>query len=305
MDSVRDYRLKKGMGVAELLSQMGGAGFQATKVGEALDVIRKMKQEKATVFFAFTANMAASGLRGVFAELMKEKLVDVVITTGGAIEHDFIKADEPYFLGDFNMDDKELHRKEINRLGNLLIPTDRYVLLEKKMKPIFTRLYEKKKIISPSELISEIGKETKDEGSFLHWAYRNKIPVFCPGITDSAIGLNVYFFRQQHKDFGIDVSADMKALGDIVINADKTGAIILGGGIAKHHTIGVNILRGGLDYGIYVTTAQPWDGSLSGARTNEAISWGKINEKARHVTVDGDATVIFPLMACALLEGRK
>ncbi len=305
MDGVRDYRLKKGMKVAELLSQMGGAGFQATKVGEALDVIRKMKEENATVFFAFTANMVASGLRGVFAELMKEKLVDVVITTGGAIEHDFIKADEPYLLGDFNMDDRELHKKEINRLGNLLIPTDRYVLLEKKMKPIFTRLYEKKKTISPSELIFEIGKETTDSGSFLHWTHRNRIPVFCPGITDSAIGLNVYFFKQQHKDFGIDVSADMKALGDIVINADKTGAIILGGGIAKHHAIGANILRGGLDYGVYVTTAQPWDGSLSGARTSEAVSWGKISEKARHVTVDGDATVIFPLMACALLEGRK
>jgi deoxyhypusine synthase len=305
MDSVRDYRLKNGMKVAELLPQMQGTGFQATKLGEALEIIKRMKAEKATVFFAFTANMVASGLRGVFAQLLEEKLVDVVITTGGAIEHDFIKAHEPYLLGDFSMDDRELHKREINRLGNILVPTERYVLLEKKMKPIFTRLYEKKRIISPSELISEMGKETKDEGSFLHWAYRNKIPVFCPGVTDSAIGLNVYFFKQQHKDFGIDVSADMKALGDIVINADRTGAIILGGGIAKHHTIGANILRGGLDYGVYITTAQPWDGSLSGARTSEAISWGKINEKARHVTVDGDATVLFPLLACAMLEGHK
>ncbi len=122
------------------------------------------------------------------------------------------------------------------------------------------------------------------------------IPVFSPGITDSAIGLQTYFYKQKRPDFGIDVTKDMNRLAGLALNAEKAGGIILGGGISKHHAIGVNLLRGGLDYAVYVTTSSPWDGSLSGARTNEAISWGKIAEQARHVTVDCDATIAFPLI---------
>ncbi|MEM3706238.1 MAG: deoxyhypusine synthase family protein, partial [Candidatus Bilamarchaeaceae archaeon] len=97
------------------------------------------------------------------------------------------------------------------------------------------------------------------------------------------------------KDFGIDVTGDMQKLASITLEAEKTGGIILGGGISKHHAIGVNILRDGFNYAVYFTTSTPWDGSLSGAQTNEAVSWGKIREKANHVTVYGDVSITFPL----------
>ncbi|MFH2106085.1 MAG: deoxyhypusine synthase [Candidatus Micrarchaeota archaeon] len=268
-------------------------GFQATNISRAIDLIKKMKQEKSTIFLSFTSNMVASGLRGIFKEMCKKKLVDVIITAGGSIDHDLIKTYVPYQLGDFSMDDAELHRKEINRIGNILVPNKCYVELEKRMKPIFEHFHGK--MVSPSELCEEIGK-TLDETSFLYWAQKNKIPVFCPGITDSAIGLQTYFHKQKDKEFGIDVTKDMNKLAQIVLEADKTSGIILGGGISKHHTIGVNILRGGLDYAVYVTTSSPWDGSLSGARTNEAVSWGKISETAKSVTVDCDATIALPLI---------
>ncbi|MBI5061010.1 MAG: deoxyhypusine synthase [Candidatus Aenigmarchaeota archaeon] len=282
------------------------AGFQATQIAKAVEIIKRMKSKKATVFLSFTSNMVASGLRGIFAELCKRKFVDAIITAGGSLDHDLIRAYDDYYIGDFFMDDVELHKKGINRLGNILIPNERYELLERKIKPVFERLYTKRKIVSPSEIAREIGGEigkTKTKSSsFLYWAARNNIPVFCPGITDSAIGLQTYFFKQNPKfrEFGIDVTKDMSKLAQTVLTADKTGAIVLGGGISKHYTIGVNILRGGLNYAVYVTTASPWDGSLSGARTQEAISWGKINEKAgkgsNSVTVDGDATVVFPMI---------
>jgi deoxyhypusine synthase len=156
-------------------------------------------------------------------------------------------------------------------------------------------MHARKNAWTPSEIAREMGLSISDQRSFLHWAARNGIPVFCPGITDSAIGLQLYFYRQDHKDFMVDVSGDMK-LADIVISAEKTGGIILGGGIAKHHAIGVNILREGLDYAVYVTTASPWDGSLSGATASEAKSWSKIKEKGNTATVYGDATVMLPLI---------
>lgn len=285
-------------------------GFQATQLARAAGIIKEMKTQHAKVFFSFTSNMVASGLRGVFAELCKRKFVDVIITAGGSIDHDLIRSYMDYELGDFFMDDAELHKKGINRIGNILVPNKAYEMLEEKMKPIFERLYAKGKCASPSEIANEIGIAIADDktakanakGSFLYWAAKNDIPIFCPGITDSAIGLQTYFFKQRKKDFCIDVTKDMNTLAQIVLNADKTGGIVLGGGISKHHTIGVNILRGGLDYAVYVTTASPWDGSLSGARTQEAVSWGKIAEKSRHVTVDCDATIAFPLIMKKVFE---
>lgn len=279
------------------IKKMNGIGFQATNVGIGIGIIEKMKHENATVFFGFTANLVASGIRGLIADWVRKKFVDVIVTTGGALDHDIIKAYSPYLLGSFYENDMQLHHKGINRIGNILVPNDRYELLEEKMKPVFEKCYEKYGgAVSPSEIAYEMGLKIKDEHSFLRWASKNKIPVFCPGITDSAIGLQTYFFKQKRKDFGIDVTKDMKNLADIALNAEKTGAVILGGGISKHHIIGVNLMRGGLDYAVYVTTAQPWDGSLSGARSSEGISWGKIKEGAKHVTIDGDATIVFPLL---------
>jgi deoxyhypusine synthase len=271
-------------------------GFQATNIGKAIELIEKMKQENATIFLSFTANMVASGLRGLFAELCKRKFIDVIITTGGSLDHDLIRSGKEYELGDFFMDDKVLHKSGINRLGNILIDTKCYEFLEKKIHPVFQSLYEKEKVTSPSAIAREIGKSIEGEGSFLHWCSKNDIPVFSPGITDSAIGLQTYFFKQKNPEFGIDVTRDMQALADKTLNSERTAGIILGGGISKHHTIGVNLLRGGLDYAVYVTTSSPWDGSLSGARTQEAVSWGKLSQDSKHVTVDCDATIAFPLI---------
>ncbi|NYZ77674.1 deoxyhypusine synthase [Candidatus Micrarchaeota archaeon] len=290
MDEIKDIDPKN------IFSDFEHVGFQATNLGKAVKLIERMRKEKATIFLTFTANMVASGLRGIFADMCRRKLIDVVITTGGSLDHDLIRTEKPYLLGDFDMDDKELHEKGVNRIGNILVPNDRYEFLEKKIQPLFEKLYSKNKIVSPSEIAKAIGESVSDKNSFLYWCAKNNIPVFSPGITDSAIGLQVYFFKQKRKDFGIDVTGDMQQLASLALNAEKTGGMILGGGISKHHAIGVNILRGGMDYAVYVTSSPEWDGSLSGAKTKEAVSWGKIKESASHITVNGDATIVFPLM---------
>ncbi len=276
-------------------------GFQATHLSRAISIIKEMKKQKATVFLTFTSNLVASGLRGIFTEMCKRKFVDCIITAGGSIDHDIIKSAIPYELGEFVMDDSKLHKKGTNRLGNILVSNKCYAYLEEFIHETFEELYEKDKVVSPSEIIRKAGEKTKPD-SFLYWATKNNIPVFCPGITDSAIGLQTYFYKQRRKDFAIDVTKDMNKLASFALNSEKTGGIILGGGISKHHAIGVNLLKGGFNYAVYVTTASPWDGSLSGARTNEGISWGKINESANHVTVDCDATIAFPLIMSPLLR---
>jgi len=301
MDEIKDFKFQKAPKLSELINAYGDAGFQATELHNAVELMKKMRKEKCTIFLAFTANMAASGLRGIFAQMVERGWVDAIITTGGSLDHDMIKAYEPYFLGSFSADDAKLHQEGVNRIGNILVPNDRYELLEEKLKPIFAEL-AKRSPVSPSEFAFEMGRNIKDGNSFLHWAYERKVPVFSPGITDSAIGLQTYFARQKHKEFAIDVTKDMKGLADIVLNSEKTAAIVLGGGISKHHTIGVNLLRGGLDYALYVSTSESYDGSLSGAPASEAISWGKISEGGKHATVRADATLAFPLIWYAAQE---
>jgi deoxyhypusine synthase len=299
---IEDIRLGKKPSVEELVESYGKSGFQGTHLKEGVELVRKMKEDGATIFLAFTANVVASGLRGVLADMVKEGYADAIITTGGALDHDLIKAYEPYLLGSFSENDVELHRGEVNRIGNILVPSARYELLEEKMGKVFSEVSGEKKVVSPSEIAREMGKQIEGEGSFLRQAFLKNVPVFSPGITDSAIGLQTYFWKQkkENMDFGIDVTSDMKLLADKALNAEKTGAIIVGGGISKHHTIGVNLMRGGLDYALYLTSAQEWDGSLSGAPAKEAVSWGKIREEGRHVTVYGDASVMLPLIYYSL-----
>ena len=281
-------------------------GFQATNLGIAVDIIRRMKKDKATIFLTFTSNMVSSGLREIFAYLVRNRLVDVIVTSVGSIEEDLMKSKRPFLLGSFDMSDIELHKRGINRIGNIFVPNKNYEELEDMLMPFFAQLLKKQKdtgkMISPRELIHELGKTINDKNSILCWASKNSIPIFCPAITDGALGLNLYFFKQKHPEFGIDVTADMNEIAKIVLNSGKAGGIILGGGVAKHYTIGVNILREGLDYGVYVTTAGEGDGSLSGARPKEAKSWGKLKEEANSVTVEGDATIIFPLIVASAFK---
>jgi deoxyhypusine synthase len=304
---IKGPALTKNTKVRDLVRSMKSVGFQATNLSKAADIIARMKKEQAKIFLSFTSNMVSSGLREVIADLVKRKQVDVIITSVGSIEEDLMKAKHRFLLGDFDVDDTELHRKGINRIGNIFVPNACYESLEDDLVPFFKRMYDRQlkggRLLSPRELIHELGKTIKDKESILFWATKNGIPIFCPGITDGAFGLQLYFFKQKFPKFGIDVSADMKELADHVLLADKTGGIILGGGIAKHHTIGVNILRGGLDYAVYVTTATEHDGSLSGARASEAKSWSKIQEEGNTVVVYADATIVLPLLAATLDDG--
>jgi len=292
--------------ITDLVNEMHSIGFQASHLSQASEVIKKMQSEKCTIFLSFTSNMVSSGLRELFAFMVKHKMVSAIITSVGSIEEDLMKTHKPFLLGSFEADDKQLHKKGINRIGNIFVPNERYIWLETQLMPFFKEMLElqkkKGKMLSAREIIFELGKKTKDENSILFWATKNNIPIFCPAITDGAFGLQLFSFKQQNREFGIDVTADMQELADIVLGAEKTAGIILGGGIAKHHTIGANILRDGLNYAVYVSTATESDGSLSGAKVKEAVSWGKINETAEQVFVEGDATIIFPLLFYSMKE---
>jgi len=304
-EKVRDIELRPDMDVDDVVRQMrASGGFVAKKLGEAADILTEMIEDKECVkFLSFPACIVATGCRGVIRTLLERRFADVVITTCGTIDHDIARNWEDYYHGAFEMDDADLRRRGIHRLGNVLVPQKSYgELIEEKVQPILDEIYRRGvREISTKELCWEMGRRMK-RTSILHWAWKNKIPIFVPGIMDGAFGSQLWMFWQEHKDFRLDLMRDQQELADIVFSAKRTGALIIGGGISKHHTIWWNAFRGGLDYAVYLTTAQEYDGSLSGARPREAVSWGKIKERARKVVVDGDATVTLPIVTLAVLQ---
>ena len=307
--SVKDIQIKKKTSTNELIKALyDSGGFTAKKVAEGTDILENIiKQQNCLKILSFPACICSTGTRGVIKELIKRKYFDIVITTAGTLDHDLARLWKSYYHGSFVVDDRELHKQGVNRLGNIFIPNESYgIILEKKMQPILSKIYKIKQRWSTKEIIWEFGKNLEKEknrdDSIIYWSWKNKIPVFIPGITDGAFGSQIWMYYQNHRDFTIDILKDEQDLSDLLFNAKKTGALIIGGGISKHHVIWWSQFTNGLDYAVYITTAQEYDGSLSGAKTREAVSWGKIKEKSDNVTIDGDATVILPLMISALVE---
>jgi len=303
-EAVEDYRFPDTMSVDELVVQMEKAwGFTAGKLAVGLKILEKMVADKKCVkFISFTGNLVATGTRGALKELVKRKLVDVVVTTCGTIDHDVARCWKDYYRGSFLMSDAKLRDKGINRLGNVLVPNESYgVIIEQKMQGLLQSLWKEGiREVSSSQMCREIGRRICNESSILYWAARNSIPVYVPGITDGAVGYQTWLFSQDH-DFKLNLLKDSGELSEIVFDAKRSGALLIGGGISKHHTLWWNQFKDGLDYAVYISTADEWDGSLSGARPREAVSWGKISEKAKRVMIEGDASLILPLMVGALI----
>ena len=301
---VREIKLKKGMRVRELIDAMNDVGgFSAQHMVDGIKILERMKNDSDSYnFFSFTANIISTGLRGMISASMK--YFDAVMTTCGTLDHDLARAyGGKYSVGSFEANDDKLFEMSIYRLGNVFIESKEYGLtVEKYFREIMSDLYKSKdykKEYSPSELLYEFGKRMKDNNSIIRQAYLNNVKLFCPGIVDGAFGTQLAIFSQDH-DFKLNLLRDELMLSDIAFENKKTGALMVGGGISKHHTIWWNQFKGGLDYAVYITTASQYDGGLSGARLTEAVSWGKVKEKARYVTIDGDATIILPLMFAAL-----
>lgn len=300
MIPIKDYEIKSKTDVSELVKQMeASGGFTSKKLAIGAGIVKRMTDDENSLnFLSFPADIIATGTRGVIRDMVKEKLFDVIITTCGTLDHDLARSFNDYYHGSFDMDDAELHKRGINRLGNILVPNESYgIIIEEKMRQFLKEINSKE--LSTYELVWELGKRLKKD-SIMHWCWKNQIPMIVPGITDGAVGYQLWQYSQNH-DFKINVLKDEKLLSDLVWNAKRSGALIIGGGISKHHVIWWNAFKKGLDYAVYITTAQEYDGSLSGARPKEAISWGKINEKAKHVTIEMDATVALPIIFASLI----
>ncbi len=318
---VKDYDFATTGEVRPLIDQMSAAGgFTATKVALARDVLKQMFEglddevadDKRINWLSFPACLCATGTRSFFVEAVKRKRFNVLVTTCGTLDHDIARSYRDYYHGAFELDDVELGEHGLNRLGNVIVPNSSYgEIIEEILLPMLTEIEEARKKTHPEspwkgfgsvELCWEIGDRMEDDTSLLYWAAKHRIPIVVPGIYDGSVGAQLFMHRQRSSDFNLDLLADEQRLSDMVWTAEQSHALMVGGGISKHHVIWWNQYRGGLDSAVQITTATEHDGSLSGARLKEAISWGKIRAEAPQVVVEGDASLILPLLGADLFH---
>lgn len=329
LEKVQGYKFEDSCGVPaleynSLLDSFLRTGLQASQLGKAMDIVEDMLRSRqkpftpdlgiedefirpranCTIFLAYTSNMISSGIREHIRFLVKNKLVDCIVTTAGGIEEDLIKCHSDTFVGDFRLTGSRLRENGINRIGNLLVPNDNYCRFEDWLIPILDKMLAEQKagggelVWSPSRLIERLGLEVNNPDSVCYWAAVNKIPVFCPAITDGSLGDMLHFHAFKSPGLILDIVTDIHRINTLAHNTEKheTGAIILGGGVAKHHTMNANLMRNGTNYTVYINTASEFDGSDSGAEPDEAVSWGKLKGDGKSTKVNCDASIAFPLL---------
>ncbi len=306
-EPVEDVTIEPSMSIIELVKVYEKIhGFMAGHLARAASLLSKCLREADLRIISFTANLVATGLRGILAQLIREGVFNLVITTCGTIDHDVARAvGGKYYRGFFEADDKKLRSIDVHRLGNIFIPVEDYgPRVEKLVFSVLDEL-DRSREWGVYEILWEIGRRLNDPNSILYNAYQQKVPVVVPGYLDGAFGTALFTYTQVHRDMRINPFRDEELLADKVFSSKRIAALIIGGGISKHHTIWWAQFKGGLDCAVYLTTAVEYDGSLSGAHPREAISWGKIKPEAGTVVVYGDATIVLPILAAAILASWR
>lgn len=303
-DVVQDINISSQSSARDVIKQMENAGgFESVNVVNGLNILESMIHDKECLrFLSFVGATMSTGLRGIIRSMIQRGWFDVVITTCGALDHDIARHFATYHQGSFTMDDAQLAEQDVHRLGNVLVPMSSYgPLIEGKMQSFLQIEYDKGvRSMTTADVCRMIGRNT-GESSFLYWADKTDTQVIVPGIVDGSVGSQLWMFVESHPDFQLDIIGDSKILSSRIFKAKRSGALMVGGGISKHHTLWWNQYRGGLDYALYITTANEYDGSLSGAHVREAISWGKVTTNARQATLHSEATIILPFLYAALI----
>jgi len=305
MKPLEQIHLKEDMTLRELVEEMEKCSVLGSgRFAKGVKIMAEMFNDPDyTVFLSLAGPMVPGGLRNVLSYLVEREYVNVILSTGANLVHDIIEAlGYRHYIGTFSVDDVDLKKKKLGRIGDIFVEQRAFIGLEKKLYQILDSIPKKKReCIGTSELITELASRLNDQRSILVQSLKHNVSVFAPGFLDSMLGLHIWTYSQLNM-IKIDPLADFRKLSDIVFTAKKVGVIIIGGGLPKHHTLYINTLRDGVDSAIQITLDRPEGGGLSGASLEEAISWNKIKAKGNFVTVIGDATFVFPLMVLAALQ---
>ncbi|MBX5329319.1 MAG: deoxyhypusine synthase [Candidatus Bathyarchaeia archaeon] len=311
LEPVKHIKINGKLTIDQLIRQFQNSGsFGAGRLSTACDIYERMLRDKeCTVFLALAGAVVPAGMRSLVADLIHERLVDVVVSTGANMVHDAIEAlGGHHYKGHWNVDDNMLYKYHIYRIYDVFVPEEDFVKLDYKLVEIYDEIAAEndREGLSSNEFAWELGKRLNDPNSILRAAYEAKVPIFLPAVRDAEFGF-IYWLHSSRKNnpkkLVVNAFKDVPEICNICKSSPKNGMIVIGGGVPRNTVQSAALAsKKGMDYAVIITMDRPETGGLSGSTLEETVSWGKVKEKADKVMVIGDAMIVFPIMVASVLE---
>jgi len=327
-EPIRPLDLEKIQTVSDLLKAFSRTSFQSRTLAMCADIYVAMLEDQArpTIFLGIAGAMVPAGMKGVISTIVKNNMVDVIVSTGANMYHDLVEAlGEHHYLGSPNADDVTLHEEGIDRIYDTYADESKFRMVDNMIMFFADKLAEEKMSnISSRSFLHSLGEfidrkgAVEDKTTSIIWnCWKNGVPIFVPAMNDSSLGLGltqhyIRFLEKGRSPLVIDEIKDNYEILQIKKTASKTGVIYVGGGVPKNYIQQTPYLQNmfgipdsGHDYGFQITTDSPQWGGLSGCTFKEGLSWGKEKAEGKYATCYCDATIALPLVVKATLERCK
>jgi deoxyhypusine synthase len=310
-EPVVHMKLNSKMTVNEFIQQFSNSGcFGAGRLSTACDIFERMiRDDECTIFLAIAGAVVPAGLRTVISDIIRKKLVDVIVSTGANMVHDLIEAlGGHHYKGHWLVNDSVLYGYHIYRIYDIFVPEEDFTKADVAVADMFDEIAKESnsRTLSSHELTREIGARLTDSKSILRAAYEANVPVFLPAIRDSEFGVIYQFHMKKHskdKILQVDAFKEVPEIIEIAKKSPRLGMVVIGGGVPRNTIQHAAVTVGkGLDHAVVITMDRAETGGLSGSTLEETVSWGKVKKKAGKVMVIGDALIVFPLMVAAVSE---
>src|SRR5437773_2469666 len=307
---VEPFAVESGLNAEQILSRMERISFQGRNLATAHRVWLKMLADDVTIFLGMAGALSAGGLRLVVAHLIAKRCVDCLVSTGANLYHDLHETrGQHHFLGSPQADDSALAEERIDRVYDTYASEEEFIGNDNWIADFAASLEPRP--YTTREILYRLGGrlwETTHRDGILTAAYRANVPIFCPAIADSSIGMGLSQARQKRVGSGhIDIIGDIVESANLIIRRPRTASVVLGGGTPKNFINQASVQAafyspevGGHRFALQIVTDVPHFGGASGSSLEEAQSWGKLAADSARVSVQADATIALPLLASAL-----
>ncbi len=310
-EPVKHIKINGKLTVDQLIQQFKNSGsFGAGRLSAACDIYEHMiRDERCTVFLALAGAVVPAGMRSLIADLIRERLIDVVVSTGANMVHDAIEAlGGHHYKGHWLVDDYMLYKYHIYRIYDVFVPEEDFTKLDYRLAEMYGEIAAENngKSLPSNEFAWELGKRLNDSNSILRAAYEAKAPIFLPAVRDSEFGFIhwLHASRENCKNpLVVDAFKDVPEIVNICKRSPKNGMIVIGGGVPRNTVQSAALAsKKGMDYAVVITMDRVETGGLSGSTLEETVSWGKVKSSANKVMVIGDAMIVFPVIVASVLE---
>jgi deoxyhypusine synthase len=314
-DPVEPFQIVANDPVSHILDRMGQISFQGRNLSQAFRIWKEMLEDRTTIFLGLAGAMVPAGMRRILVYLIENRLIDCLVSTGANLFHDIHETLGKYhWIGTHHISDELLKDEGIDRIYDTFAVEEEFYQADRFVGQ-FSETLDPSKSYTTREFLYNLGKHLlkigKEKG-ILTAAAEQGVPIYCPAIGDSSIGIGLAIHgKKSGRYFQFDVVRDIEETANIVIRANQTGVIYAGGGTPKNFIqqteVTAGYLKGDVDghkYAVQFTADAPHWGGLSGCTFEEAQSWGKIQKHARMVSVYVDSTIALPLVVTALAEEK-